>query len=285
MITLRRAFDLDGRADVIRVRIFSDVHLGPKATDELTLARAIAEVAADPSMYWIGLGDIIDAVGVADRKRFSARSLAAWLTVADMDDIVGAQHRKAVETFKPIAGKCLAFLEGNHETAVAKYHERNVYKAIVSDLVAAGAPEDIGLGYCGNLLTTFRRGPKEGTSTIRWHLHHGYGGGKLLGGKALNLERLMASHPDCEIVAMGHVHAALHTTLPVYRLDREGNETLRTRHGLICGTFLRPSVPDSGPTYGEVFGYPPSPVAYPDLILRPGAERPADRIRAVMHYA
>ena len=38
---------------------------------------------------------------------------------------------------------------------------------------------------------------------------------------------------------------------------------------MICGTFLRPTLEGHGPTYGEVAQYPPSPLAYVDIDIKP----------------
>ena len=282
MRLVRRAWPQMSHAATRRVRVLSDIHLGVRACDEQALARAVREIRDDPDCYWIGLGDVADCVNKADKKRFSARSLADWITVADIDDIVGAQVRRVNEVLNPIAGKCLGFLMGNHEEAIAKFYERDAYGAIVRGLVAAGAPDDIGLGYAGWIQVVADDGyGQQHVTTI--YAHHGYGGGALLGGKALRLARLMADNPDADIVLMGHVHSVLHTVQTVNRISR-GRLVQRNRHGVICGTFLKPSVDDHGPTYGEIAMYPPSPVAWPDLVLRPMADNYASRARVVFHY-
>lgn len=268
--------DVPQRTDTIKIRVLSDVHLGMAACNEVALQRAIDEIKRT-DMYWIGLGDILDAVGKGDRKRFSAGAMASWIRPEDVDDIVGRQCDKALEYLEPIAPKCLAFLSGNHEDAIRKYQERKAYEQLVRSLIRAGAPEQIGLGYAG-YLQIVARAENDGRVTNMF-LHHGAGGGALLGGKALRLERLMMMHTDAHIVLMGHVHSALIANVAQYRITQRGQVVSYTRYGAICQTFLAPTVEGHGPTYGEVAQYPPSPTGWLDVTLTPRTMRMSERIK------
>jgi predicted phosphodiesterase len=263
------------------VRVLSDIHLGVRACDEALLQRAVDEIRRTPHMYWVGLGDVCDFVGRSDKKRFRASALAPWIGVADIDDIAAAQVRKAVEVLGPIADKCLLFLMGNHEEAIAKYQDNDVYGAMRRGLEAQGMAEGVATGYAGMLRLVWDFNSRVNTLNVLGH--HGYGGGALLGGKALRLARYMADNPDADVVLMGHVHSALHTIQTVNRITRLGTLAQRNRHGVICGTFLRATVEGHGPTYGEVAQYPPSPVAYPDILIKPFRDNSPPAVRVVLH--
>jgi hypothetical protein len=206
--------------------------------------------------------------------------------MTDLADLARAQRDRFLSIVKPIAPKCLALLEGNHETAIARHYERSIYSEIVTGVrEAAGWPDTskLALGYTGWLRLVFRRTKDDadrrgGTSRLNIKLHHGHGGGKLAGGKALNLERMLWTN-DADLILVGHTHITGWQQAAVEELDGNGHVRHRTRYGVHCGTFLRSTNPDGAPTYNEIAGYLPLTVGGVEIVLRPGAEEIYDRVR------
>ena len=115
------------------------------------------------------------------------------------------------------------------------------------------------------------------TSTLRVYLHHGHGGGKLAGGKALTMERTLLT-TECDLALMGHVHSSIVVPGAVQGVDGAGKPVLRKRRGAYTGTFLRHAY-EGQDTYSEIKGYLPGVTDHIEVHLRPGADHPDDRLR------
>lgn len=246
-----------------------DTHVGAAACDEKALARDVARIAADPWSRWIGMGDYLDAITLHD-PRWDTAELAAWITARDLRDIVTAQRDRFLELTRPIWGQCLALAAGNHEGAICRHHERDVYREIVGAIQPATADPSvsIALEYEGYLRVRFARQ----TNTVRRggppfvpldaYVHHGYGGGRLMGAKALNLGR-EAGWNDVDLIILGHTHAPL--ALPSWRrwVDRTGRVRTRRITALVSGTY------SLDPVYARRAGYAPGGDGCPRVIVSP----------------
>jgi hypothetical protein len=191
----------------------------------------------------------------------------------------------------PIASHCLGLIEGNHERKIKEKTEHDVYSAITMGIKEqAGWPEDypLALGMNGWLRLEFKRksghGPDFPVAFIHIYLHHGFGGGRLAGGAALNAERLLWTH-DCDLVLLGHTHRMGAQWSEVLGLDSHGNLVERKRGCAHCGSFLR-SYAENADTYSEMGGYMPLPIGGCEIVLRPhigNNENPAaqGRVRIV----
>jgi len=261
-----------------------DVHEGAAGCDESRLVEAVKRVAADDRAYWVGLGDYAEFINVQDR-RFDPRTLAPWIEVDDLADLAQAQRDRFLDITKPIAGKCLGLVEGNHERWIYHKFERDIYGEIVNGTKqAAGKPADshLGLGYYGWLQLAFYFGSdkKGGSAIINVNIHHGFVGGRLEGAKALNMERWLWNH-DADLVLFGHSHNTATKVAQVEGIDRAGRHYEQVRRGGYCGSFLRTVNPDGPSTYSEIKGYMPLPVAGIEVLLRPGAAQQRDRVRII----
>lgn len=190
----------------VRLVLLGDLHLGNAGTDE-ALVEETARRLAGPDVYWIDLGDSIDAINMHD-PRFDPRTLPDWIGLADLADLPAAQVARYRHYFGAYGANCLARLYGNHEWALQKHSERDVYAELnrAIDLDPARA-----LGYSGFVRLRFRcmEGAKvHNTWTQTLYIHHGNGGGKLAGAKAGALERWPLAY-DADIYAMGHTHTKL----------------------------------------------------------------------------
>jgi hypothetical protein len=283
--TITRVIEHTSRSDTFTIYPLGDVHIGHRGSREDALSAYVKRIAADPNAYWIGLGDYLDCIMRHDPKRFDVRELALWMTLADQDDIVKAQRDRFLVLTRPIWGKCLGLLKGNHEDAIRRHHERDVYGDILS-AVAEESPyctevdklehktgAELAFGYSGILRLVFRRG-SDGGSVRSWSLptflHHGAGGGKLKGAKALNLQRV-AGWADVGLVIMGHVHDEV--IEPVNRIgtDTNGNLVNNRIMTMVSGTFLDTWCKD-GAAYVENALYPPGSIGTPYVVVRPGLD-------------
>lgn len=284
---LKRDFGGVRRNDKFTIVPIGDIHIGAAGCDEDLLAETVEFIRTTRNAYWIGMGDYIDAINYTD-PRFDPRTLAPWITVQNMSDLAGAQLERFLAIIAPIAKKCLCMLTGNHEDTIKKYYERDIYSEIVSRLkIAGGFPQDhqLKLDYYGWLRLSFhsKEEPKSGdgvrTTAIDFNLHHGFGGGKLAGSKALQMEKWLWTH-GAEITIFGHTHNADSYRAAVEYLDLHGNVKIEERRGVYSGTYLT-NYNGSGSTYAERKGYFPIGVGGVMIELHPHAHKRSDMVRVI----
>jgi hypothetical protein len=272
---LRRDFYGVSQSTVFRVTPIGDIHLGAAACDEDRLRSVINRVAQEDNHYWIGMGDYCDWINMKD-PRFSVESLADWITRPMMADIAKAQLSRLLDYVKPIAGKCLGLVQGNHERAILKHSERDVYQELACALKeTAGFPGEykLALGIYGWIRMVFHNSSDgSGIRKITINCHHGFTGGKLAGAKALDMQKWLWTH-DADIVIFGHCHTAPMQPEAVELLNKSDNIVTTVRKGVYSGTFLK-SVTENVSTYSEAKGYFPNPTGIiPEIKIRPWETR------------
>ncbi len=199
----------------LRLVFSGDAHMGNRGSDEGLLRATVGNVLNDDHAYWIDLGDALDAINMHD-KRFDPAQLPEWMNIYDLVDIAGAEIARYAEIVAPLGKRILAVCEGNHEETLGRVWERNIYRELAE---AMGVPDERRLGSGGfiDLNITDRRGKayQDGSRTgsrKSWQIiifcHHGNGGGRLMGAKALSLERLPFAF-EADIYAVGHTHSKL----------------------------------------------------------------------------
>lgn len=266
MKTITRRITYSSITESFRLWHITDTHIGARACNEKLLRQHIKLIEADPNAYWLAGGDQIDSISHAGDKRYKPETLASW--VLGESDVMGVQGDYWLNLFKPIAHKCIAILEGNHEWEARKHYARDIYKEMVRGLAHYAGVEagDLALGAGGFVLPTFAR--QAGTQTANhWRLrifaHHGFGGGRLPGGHALTLGRALADF-EADLVLMGHRHVL--SVVP--KVIQRHNGTF-TRYGVFMPSYLNSTLeprPDGMPvdTYPELMGLPATPVgAFP----------------------
>jgi len=266
--------------DTFRIVPIGDVHIGHRGCDEGALRSLVKQIEEDDNTWWIGMGDYIDAINRND-PRFDPCGLADWLTMSDLADIGRAQARRFLSIVEPIASKCLVLLTGNHEAQMMKWSERDIFSDIVMQMKEwQGQPDDYQLTlpdkYYGWLDLAFHRVPegskRAGTQKLQFYLHHGFGGGKLQGAKALNMQRWLWTHA-ADVALFGHTHNVLIQKEAV-EICRGGKVQTQVRYGGYGGSFLR----DAG--YAVVKGMLPLPPGGVLAELRPLSERAKIRLIA-----
>lgn len=276
MRSIVKTIEHDSRSDLFRIVPLGDVHLGNSACDEAAFERMVRYIKDTPNTLWLGMGDMLDSIGRRD-KRHREASVASWLW--GKPRIYKAQKDRLIETLKPIGDKCLCYLIGNHEEAAEMHHETDLYY----DIIEAIRPSDkveLAMGISGFLVLRFRRSNasrKGGTQTFTFYLHHGYGGGRKMGGKVMKLEEMQESY-DADIYLMGHVHQKEANKGARIGVDRSGNIVERETHRALTGSFLR-NTNGLDVTYSERDGYKPLALGVVEIEMRPGAESEKVRIR------
>jgi len=285
--TLRREwYNVPRNAETAyRIVPIGDVHIGTAACDETLLRQVVGRIEADPYCYWFGQGDYAEFINRQD-KRFDPAALADWVDMVDLVDLAQAQRDRFLSIVRPIAGKCLGLVCGNHEGEILYKFERDIYREIVVTIKQWGgfpADHDLAFGVYGWLHLVFYFGPDKGggSTTITGNVHHGFTGGRLGGAKALNMERWLWTH-DADFVVFGHSHNADIYRRAVEFVDRRGHIRQKVRLGGYAGTFMR-SVNDGGPpTYTEWRGYLPQPIGGIEIELRPGLQKGQQMVKMIL---
>ena len=257
-------FALDNWAGPVRLVLTGDEHLGNAATDE-TLVEKTTRLLEGDNVYWIDLGDAIDAINMRD-PRFDPRSLPDWIGIADLVDLPAAQVARYRHWFGRFGHNCLARLRGNHEEALQHHFERDIYAELNR---AIELPPERALGYSGFVRLRFRkRGGSQDRILDTWtqtlYIHHGYVGGKLIGAKAIALERLPASW-DADVYAMGHSHTRLAFAEPRFGVSSKKLEIVSRRQIFVnVGSYMT-----GLGGYAERKGYRPQEPGPVELLFYP----------------
>ena len=265
-----------------------DVHLGARACQEKELQQTVDRIAAEDNHYWIGMGDLTDGIGRnCGDKRSDEENLASWLWGENR--IFERQRERLLTYLKPIAGKCLGMLQGNHEQKVLQYSGQDMFYSVAAALQKEASHEvNLALGYAGFVRLRFRRDSKArpskgGKSSIPITIYasHGYGGGRKAGGKANKLTD-MAVVSDADLYLFGHVHAPeLVTKESRMSLNQSGKVVNRVYTGVITGTYLAGYV-NNDITYSERFGFQEVAIGSPTVIIHPCATDPGALIRVTI---
>lgn len=240
-----------GRSDWIRLVFLGDVHIGNITTNEDLIHKCVNRIDKDKTAYWVDLGDRCDFINTKD-TRFELGALPKWV-LNEFPDIVGACSYRYSEFFKPIANKCIATVSGNHEDAILKHQERDVYSEINRLL---GIKSN--LGVCGFVRLKFKRARKT-IWTLDMFLHHGASGGRSVGSSA-NFLSNMAKGFDADIYAMGHTHKKVVYSDRVYGLNSVGNVEEKDRVFINVGSFM------SGYVNADSSGYAEKRLLYPQAV-------------------
>ena len=251
-----------------------DVHVGASNCAEDKLQRLVKLIASKKNAYWIGGGDMLDAVILNDSKRFDPSVLPDWMLEnqsgdrvrKNLEDMLEAQQKRFFKLMDPIRDRCLGLIEGNHEYTIMKHHNRNLMAAMCRHF---NAPD---LTDCAFLRLKFRRLDGNHTTTIRGFITHGHGGGRTSGAEPNILYRL-AADKEVDFVFKGHSHAyCIHPPIPVLSIPSAGamptDPTVYDKFAANWGAFLLTY--KSGPsTYASRANYPVRPMYTVECHIKP----------------
>ncbi len=250
------------RPDVFDIYPIGDLHAGSVDCAEHALERVVEKIRSNKNAYWIGMGDYADSI-LKNDPRFEIMGLAPWVK---KDNIVESQRRWLNNLLKPIAPKCLAFLEGNHEWEIHKRYQDDLIRNLCDDLSLPYG------GYSCFLLVKFERTNTNTSRVYNIHAWHGAGAAQSDGGRLMRLMRLVNDF-KADIYLMGHLHA-----ITIHIPDRLGVHNGRVRSENIIaattGSWLKTyTQPKNGEqlnaSYGEMKGYLPSRIGCPIIHINP----------------
>lgn len=247
---------LNGRSDSIKLYAMGDFHLGAKGHDSWRFKRDIKRIEEDPSAYWIGLGDYIDAIEKRDEKRFAPSDINPDL-YPHLDILPQIERDMLIEQIRPIANKCLGLIRGNHEGQYQKRHSFDVIRDVCQIL---SIPDLSDMAFVRLKLIRKTEAAKQPNRTVLILATHGSGGGVTKGAKVNKIDRIM-SHHDADLYLMGHVHDgnATRTCKLQCTVKGDGHMVERPGGGMIGKTYLR-TYQEGATSYGQLNHYPAAPL-------------------------
>jgi hypothetical protein len=228
------------------------------------LSKHIDIVAADKNALVMMMGDAYDFIGPRD-KRWDPGNYPMDMEIGDLGNLGFHACEVIEELTKPLRGRIITAIAGNHEGHFAGKHHANWHKEICRRIGTLYS------GYSAFLTLTFaERKNKRNRASLDVFAHHGSGAAQTGGGKLGRLEKNMAI-TDAPLVLMGHVHEQLsysNVRLSKGRGKNKGKIVDKLQTGVVCGTYLRTySQGHSG--YGERAGYRATPLGSPIITIIP----------------
>lgn len=174
--------------DAVGIVLMSDLHIGAMIDAE-QLEEDIRVIAETDGLYCILLGDVLEN---AKPHGKAASSMFSTVIPSPKD-----QFEIAKMILEPLRGKCLAFLEGNHESRDYKNSGIDRLPALAEHL---GAPYVTEAGASLKL--------NVGDESYRFHVKHQWRGASVIN-KSNVTRRMWEEYPEFEsadLVAIGHFH-------------------------------------------------------------------------------
>lgn len=265
-LTYRISYECGQRFTIVPL---GDVHFGSAACATHEFDSVIARIRSDPDCYWIGMGDMVESIAPNDKRWTAGGVDEKVVNLASQDRIGDVYVAKMGDKLHPIAGKCLAYLRGNHERTFDKHYYTNLSVRIMD---AAGIDADRYCPWAVVLRVAFET-PYNMRTALRIFASHGWQAGRMDGAKVNEVARLMA-YVDADIYLQGHSHARF--VIPRTRITVNPSWTKVTDQKVYVahtGSFLKTlEQSDDASTYAEEFGYPPTNLGVIRFHVTPGRE-------------
>lgn len=248
----------------IKLRPIADLHYGNGQQNYREVKKVIKEIADDPDMYWIGLGDYVEFNG----KRQSHGGVFHQTLNPEQ------QMEKFVEDFGPIAHKCLALIDGNHDARLSKDWDISPTKWCAKAMgipdhlyVPDGALTRISLG---TISKNGGRRQRSGTTPCRYMIYstHGSAGSSTTSGK-INALQKTGDGIVADVILGGHTHSEIVFRDRIYcpTFHNKEQSAYRDRLYVNSSSFLEYG------GYAVTARYRPQPTGTPTIIFSGECEK------------
>ena len=268
---------LERRPDTFNLYCIGDIHIGSVNCHYDEFLASIREIEEDDNCGVIVMGDVIDAIGTAD-PRYTIEGIDSRFTGQKaLRNLPRAQCDYAIQHFSRIREKVVMWLSGNHEAKVKKHSARAGYEIDPTEYMCdALGVADKNVDYVGCLRWEFRaeNAPKKGPDVLTLVAQHGFGGGRLKGGKLNNMDKALNS-VEADAFFMGHTHELLASRKVRNKIDKVNGEMRHDAHDMLMvntGTFLKTyesSTEYKASEYGEVYMFEPTHIGMARCIIYP----------------
>ncbi len=226
--------------------LISDLHIGSSHFSESAL-RFDLDKARDNNWPILINGDVLDMILWQDRKRFSVDAIDPELR--HRSDLITAGIDKAEKILAEYAPLIELLGQGNHETAVCKYHSVDPTSILLDRLRKHGCNASHG-GYAGYYvikMVNSYNGKRCGSWSWKLRYHHGVGGNAAVTKGLIQVNRMLTWCADADCIWMGHLHnRVLDNGILRERMDDYGNVKYDNCAFVFTGAYLTPSPDNPG---------------------------------------
>jgi predicted phosphodiesterase len=233
--------------DIERIEILplSDLHVGDPAFDEPAFKRYVKYISDAPNRYAVLNGDIINN--------------ALKSSVSDVYSEIMPPRRQVEHAYKllePVSDRILGIVSGNHERRTDRESGISPIELLAEKLHAPYFGVEV------LLKIQFGWSHKNRAMIYTMYVTHGWGGGRLRGGKVNNLERLK-NVVICDVYCMAHTHGMVAFPSTVYIPHVRQNVVSERKLWFVnSGSFL-----NRGDGYAAAKGYEPQVLGCPIIEL------------------
>ena len=257
--------EVDGRAERIILRPIGDTHEGVKNCDEDKLKEDIEFIRSHSNCRWLGMGDYCDFINYTD-KRFDSRDLHTRHE-RHLDNLHYEQLNYMSKLLKPIAGKCIGLLEGNHEETIRKKYHCDPVGIMAYNLKTKSLTDTTMIKW--NFVRRSSGGHRA-CKTLTIFARHGSESCRT-DGAALNALFAKAKDFEADIYLMGHVHRKVHGESCFLAFG--GSEKLprlvnKKKLFVVTGTYYK-TYQNGTSNYAQKKGYSPTPTGSPIIYIDP----------------
>lgn len=240
--------------DTIKIKVLADWHVGNAHCDEKCIKKYLED--SDDKTYFIGLGDLMDCIITSDLKRYRKSSDGT-----EGDEIIDKQVDKVSSWLEPYKENIIILGTGNHEDNITKRTGSNPSKRLCEKLNCKYG------GYSYLLKLVFSESGNRGR-TVVIRAHHGWGGGSRTTGGEITKYSKDVNSWIADLHVYGHGHKLQSDRM--VRLGLFGDKLkAKSKHIVLCGSFLKTFSDDENPTYSEIAGYPPIEMGAPNINITP----------------
>lgn len=199
-----------------------DVHYGTLGLPKDKLRRHL-QWGVDRGALFLGTGDMLDFTSESQARILSALRNSTKRT---LDDAAEVHVRELFEILKPTKGRWLGLLGGNHGHT---FRDGTNSEQHLADFLGADYLGDLGaiqIDLAGKL-------------DVWIFVHHGLGGGRLLGSGLLRLEDMPAIFPQGSIYLMAHIHSKVNVPTDCLKIAPNGALYSETKYLARTGSWQR----------------------------------------------
>jgi len=237
-------YTIHTKSDYIRIIPFGDLHY-PATNCRIDLFQNLVNyIKETPDCYAIGMGDLLDAIVITDRR----------FDPSEKDTNLDTQIVKIRNILEPIKNKIICLLTGNHEYTIYSRGYGNPIQRLCREL---------GIKYAGySAFIKLHVEPKTHKKDLVIYAHHGWAAGRQTGATVNNIENL-SKHYEADVFLLGHSHKLSATSqVKIGWGGPKKNLFVNT------GSFLETSTIGST-SYSERRGYPPLKLGVAKIRWRP----------------
>lgn len=237
------------RNQTVRIIAFSDVHYGAEGCAANRFEEdVIRKFADDPSAYYLGIGDMYDAITPKDvRHRISEAGSKYRATEAVLDDVI-KDFTHLFKKNKIPKERILGFGVGNHEDDVLRRYGTDLIERTCYEL----GVKNLGYSFFLRLLTSAK-------IPLVIFGSHGFGGSTRTDGADITkYVRHCFRHPGASVYLYGHSHQKWSKRVSVVKPDF--GRRIQNDSSIIVGatgSWLKTYGHYSTPTYSERWGCNP----------------------------